>query len=320
MDKIRGASSHAGAAIAQADVSEVEKGKEHAANSEANPAGNASSSNVSVEQEAKSRGKESGLQASMRKQELLAQADKGETRAGSASVAKSERVPFSYKSEAELRDLVSQKAFPAVKDALEKNGVTINGPHCNTATGMMKNALERMGVAGVTIKDSAYHTFLEVKTDDGKTLIIDPTISQFFKDGSAIDSKLHQKGFIGTKDELKQLIRQNIDQWNPSATDWPRPEQKVVDAYNGKYVPDLTREEAERILAPNFDMAERTHFGDVSTYMGDAARKQAEWYSKGNLDEPLHLPNGFWGDGNSAPGLKPLYEAMVENLRRLQGK
>ncbi len=48
-------------------------------------------------------------------------------------------------------------------------------------------------------------------------------------------------------------------------------------------------------------MAERRYFSDVTTYIGDAARKQAEWYSKGKLDEPLNLPNGIWGDGNSAP-------------------
>ena len=159
--------------------------------------------------------------------------------------------------------MVCKKAFPAVKDAMEKNNVTLNGPNCNTATGMMKNALESMGVAGVTIKDTKGHAFLEVKTDDGRSIFIDPTISQFFKDGSAIDSKLHHKGFIGTKEELKQLIRDNIDQVIPDGPVWPVPEQKVIDAYKGKNVPGITRQEAEKILSPNFDMAERWYFSDV---------------------------------------------------------
>jgi hypothetical protein len=313
MDKIRN-SSYAGIAISQTDTSKVENAKEQISNSTVKE--NIQSSDKSSCEEARTRDKETGLQASLRKQMLLTQAD---TKTGATSVAKTERVPFSYKSETELRDLVSKKAFPAVKDAMEKNNLTLNGPNCNTATGMMKNALEKMGVAGVTIKDTHGHAYLEVETNDGKKIFIDPTISQFFKDGSAIDSKLHHKGFIGTKEELKQLIRDNIDQWIPTDTG-PVPDEKAVDAYKGKNVPGITRQEAEKILSIHFEMAERRYFGDVTTHIGDAARKQAEWYSKGNLDEPLDLPNGIWGHGNSAPRLKRLYQAMEENLRQLQEK
>ena len=83
MDKIRNSSSYTGTTISQTDVSNVETGKELI--SKPTVEENVQSSDKSSCEEARSREKETGLQASVRKQMLLTQADKGETKTGAPS-------------------------------------------------------------------------------------------------------------------------------------------------------------------------------------------------------------------------------------------
>lgn len=261
----------------------------------------------SLKQESATRKQESDFQASVRKEDLLAQVDKGKIKADSINATN--QIPKTLKSETELRDLYAKKAFPAVKAGFEKAGFSVNKETCNIAAGMMKNALERQGVDGVSIRESGQHTFLEVKTKEGKKIIIDPTASQFFKDGSAVDSKLQKEGFIGTEKELKKLISDNLENWR-FVPAWGKPNAEALAVVRGQKHPDISQHDAEENISTYQQEAERTYFSGVQGVLGSEARKQSEWYDRGNLDEPFI--NLF--KTNMGPSLKKAYEAMNEKL------
>ena len=262
----------------------------------------------SQKQETSTRNKESSLQASVRKEDLLAQVDKGKVKID--SVHAPNQIPKTLKSEAELRDFYAKKAFPAVKEGFEKAGFSVNKETCNIAAGMMKNALEREGVDGVSIRGTGNHAYIEVKTKDGKNLIIDPTASQFFKDGSAIDSKLQKEGFIGTEKELKEIISGNLENWSflPS---WGEPNAEALALIRGQQDSEMPRQVAEENISTFQQEAERMYFSGVEGVLGSEARKQAEWYDRGKLDEPfINLFNS-----NMQPSLKKAYETMEQRLK-----
>lgn len=214
------------------------------------------------------------------------------------------------KSDAEIRQAF-QKVFPALKEGIAQAGLDVNGNSCNVAAAMLKNVLDKQGIEGATIKEGPMHAYVEVKTKEGKTLILDPTASQFFKDGSPIDGKLQSEGFVGTKDELKKMISDNIEHFSfPKAFEFPQKE--VLDAFRGKQVDGISREEAAQALSPFLEMADRTYFSETKGTLGDAARRQAEWRDQGNLDAPFIDSFG----GNIAPRLKKGYEAMEQRLNQ----
>jgi hypothetical protein len=304
MDKIGSASTFQSIPGAQIPDTQAQKQSEPLAQiAETN-----TSTTQSHKQESATRKQESDLQASVRKEDLLAQVDKGKVKTDSVNA--SNQIPKTLKSEAELRDLYAKKAFPAVKEGFEKAGFSVNKETCNIAAGMMKNALEKQGVDGVSIRESGQHTFLEVKTKEGKKIIIDPTASQFFKDGTSVDSKLQKEGFIGTEKELKKLISDNLESWRfvPS---WGQPNAEALAVVRGKNNPDIPRKDAEQNIGTYQQEAERTYFSGVQGVLGSEARKQAEWYDRGKLDEPFI--NLF--KTNMGPSLKTAYEAMEQKLQ-----
>lgn len=250
----------------------------------------ASSTRTATTAETQAKKSEVGLYGSVKKQELSAACSR------------------QLKTDAEVRQLYA-KIFPALKEGVAKAGLDVNGNSCNVAAGMLKNALDKQGIEGATIKEGPLHAYVEVKTKEGGTLILDPTASQFFKDGSPIDQKLQADGFIGTKQELKQMLSDNIEHFN-FPTSYQFPEKKILDAFRGKQVEGISREDANQALSAFLDVADFTYFGPAKGTMGDGARKQAEWRDNGNFDTPFIDP--FAGDISAR--LKRGYEAMEQRL------
>ena len=223
------------------------------------------------------------------------------------AVAKTGPTP-ELKSEAEIRELFNTKVFPGVKKGLTASGLSVNETNCDKAAGMTKHALEKLGVGGVEVKNGVNHTYCEVTTKEGKKLILDPTASQFFKDGTAIDTKLQKKGFVGTRDELKGTIGDNIEHWKfSSGIQIP---QAVADAARGKTVPGISQPDAAPMVNDATKEAGATYFADGRQTMGDlaqSAERQAQWYAQGNLDKPFKT--ALTGE-DIGPKLKTAYETL----------
>ena len=258
----------------------------------------------SVKQEAKTRESDSDLQASVRKETLFAQVDKPKT--GGASEAKF--VERNLKSDAEVRKFATEKAFPAIMKGLEKSGLGTTEETCNLAAGMLMTALKKQGIEGAKIRFTANHAFVEVPTKKG-TLILDPTAGQFFKEGSEIKSKLKAEGFVGTKEELKKTIRENIMDWKHESNLEFHP--NVVKVIQGERMDKESTRVAEAQIDDLAHVAELRYFSGVDySGPGDDAIKQHEWYEKGDLDQPFI--NKLKSD--MGPTLKTAYETMEKEL------
>ncbi|HSE43243.1 MAG TPA: hypothetical protein VLH08_20965 [Acidobacteriota bacterium] len=259
------------------------------------------SNEKSVKQEAKTREKDSELQATVRKEALFAQVEKSTTEAPRF-------VERNLKSEEEVRKVVSEKAFPALMQGLEKAGLTKTDAICNLAASMMVSALKKQGIEGARIRQSAQHTFVEVPTKKG-TLLLDPTASQFFKEGTGIHSKLKKEGFIGTEQELKQMIRNNVEHWKFDSNISPDPEALAIT--KGKPADYESKKMAEAQIDDLQKTAELRYFSGEKGWPGQDAIRQTEWYEKGDLNKPFI--NQFQHD--LGPSLKTAYETMEQLLK-----
>jgi hypothetical protein len=117
-------------------------------------------------------------------------------------------------SEKEIKALFKEKIFPAIKEALQAQGLSVNESRCNTSAAYTMIALEKLGIGGAELSNTMTHITVKLKTSEGKTLIIDPTMAQFFADGSKIDKEMNDTGFIGTETELKDLFKTNAENWD----------------------------------------------------------------------------------------------------------
>jgi hypothetical protein len=265
----------------------------------ANELGTTTTSTKSEQQEATSRKSESSFQATVRKEGLLKE----------TPVQGARFVERTLRSESEIRELVLKKAFPAVKKGMESQDFSVNDRNCHIGAGLMKAALERQGLRDVAIKEGPLHAYVEVKTKEGKTLIIDPTASQFFKDGTAIDQKLQSEGFVGTKEELKKMIHGDLEHWKFADT-WPV-NQDALDASRGKSVAGLSQEDAEQVISGHLSDAYRTYFGGETKTMGVTAEKIAERCENNDLDRQFKVSSGE----DIAPKLKKALEIIDQSLK-----
>jgi hypothetical protein len=286
-----------------------------------NPAGTA-------RQEASSRLKETALQANVRKDDLLNQVDQ------KPKETQAKFVERNLPSEAALRETLTKKTFPAVLEGLKKGGFKNDKETCNIAAGMLLNALKHQGITGAKIRETPLHTYVEVPTKKG-TLILDPTASQFFKEGSPAHSRLKQEGFIGTRKELEKMIAGNLEHWKFGPGIGPDP--KALAVTRGGRNPEVHAYEADQHVNEFQEEAESRYFSGRETklqhpaahtsdklkqmkenlgpegswFLGSQAQKQAEWYDRGDLDEPFY--NSF--NSNMTEPLKKAYEAMEQKLQ-----
>lgn len=152
-----------------------------------------------------------GLAAELQANLRQAAQDQSARRAG-ATVAVSAEAGNS--SEGELRALFREKVMPGVRAGLGAMGARVSESRCELASAMTLRALEELGVKGARIVEGNGHVFVEVKTKEGKTLTLDPTLAQFTRAGSPIHRRLEREGFIGTRDELTETIHEHVHDFN----------------------------------------------------------------------------------------------------------
>ncbi|MFH1812187.1 MAG: hypothetical protein ABIJ09_25850 [Pseudomonadota bacterium] len=100
-----------------------------------------------------------------------------------------------------LKD-IKQNAMPRVLEGMKRDGESNNKSNCDVGAGRMLAELRSRGYQA-ELNQSAGHVTVRVKTQ-GEDIIVDPTAAQFFKDGTAIDSTLQKKGFVGTREQLRE--------------------------------------------------------------------------------------------------------------------
>jgi hypothetical protein len=89
---------------------------------------------------------------------------------------------------------------------------TINDAICDTAAGLTLGKLRELGFDARLI-DANGHVTVRVRTS-GAELIVDPTLMQFFEDGSPIDRALGESGgFVGTEAALEALLAEHMTDW-----------------------------------------------------------------------------------------------------------
>jgi len=209
---------------------------------------------------------------------------------------------------AELRELYRRRVFPAVKAAVTRYGLSVNGTSCNVAAGLAASALRELGIQGVEVKEGPQHAYVQVTTRDGQTLLIDSTASQFFRDGTAIDRRLAENGFIGTRAELRGMIRDNVQSWNfPAGMQLPG-----ADVLAG-----VSAQDAGQALSSFFETAEDTYFGTTGSHgLKAAADAQVAFWERRNPNERF-IRNVFpTGRVDATDRTRAAYRRLEEVLGR----
>ncbi len=118
--------------------------------------------------------------------------------------------------------LFSRAINAAVKDAKSlQSGQMLNSDDstCNTAAGLVKGALDQQGYTTKLIASNT-HIHVRVKTT-GRDVLIDPTMAQFYKDGTGPDRLMKNKdGFVGTEEDLKEFLGNTHEEWNGYQKSW----------------------------------------------------------------------------------------------------
>lgn len=97
----------------------------------------------------------------------------------------------------------------------ESAGLDVNASICHAAAGLTAAKLRELGYT-VRLVETPTHITVRVKTAQGE-LIVDPTMAQFFEDGSTADRwLLEQGGFVGTENELGDFLVEHFGERNGS--------------------------------------------------------------------------------------------------------
>lgn len=202
--------------------------------------------------------------------------------------------PKTARSEAEIREMVQKKIMPGIHKALPKFGMDNNTASCDKAAALTKHALDKMGVRGARIVNGNQHTFVEVKTKEGKTLIIDPTIAQFVNDNNKVDKKLQKEGFVGTKEQLADLLYKNHDKLgnmkNDPAMQSAQLAEKVLGGEFGEIEDKARLSYQQDIKNARQKLVEQFHYPkgvsaspELTKNYATTARESVRWYQEGAM-------------------------------------
>jgi hypothetical protein len=122
----------------------------------------------------------------------------------------SKSLPSRHQAQVRIYELLPQIAEAV---GLATGGeLTTNDASCDIAAGLSLGKLRELGFEA-RLNDAAGHVTVRVRTRDGE-LIVDPTLMQFFADGSPIDRALSDSGgFVGTEAELAALLGEHVADW-----------------------------------------------------------------------------------------------------------
>jgi len=208
-------------------------------------------------------------------------------------------------SEAEIRSMFEKKIMPGVNKGLEAMGANSNESRCDTASAMTKHALDKLGVKPSRIVEGDGHVFVEVKTkgEPSKTLILDPTMGQFVRDGTKLDQKVREKGFVGTKSELADTIHDNKNDFQfSSASQLGGVRKKFSEgvmgkAYdaiqNGGPLPDGVSRSDLKVLAPDVrayrqELVGQHHYPkEVTPRFSKNAKSTLSWWQNGGTGSKM---------------------------------
>ncbi|HVY61453.1 MAG TPA: hypothetical protein VHF22_07355 [Planctomycetota bacterium] len=116
------------------------------------------------------------------------------------------------------RDRIERALFPHVRDIVpiynEKQGVDgrdqIDIANCNVCSAITKAILVGIGYDGARVNDCGQHVSVWVTPPGEEELVIDISMPQFLRNGTAIDSEMKERGgFIGTIPELVAFARRH---------------------------------------------------------------------------------------------------------------
>ena len=145
-----------------------------------------------------------------------------------------------------------KKMMPEISQAMVDGGNSPNKANCDIAAGKTLAKLREKGY-DARLVSSGSHVTVRVRTQ-GKDLVVDPTMRQFFKDGSPIDNKLKKEGgFVGTESQLKATLRDNHADFESTKFNTPSEAQLRKDLKGDPHVTEKDIQEHVRdVLVPDF--------------------------------------------------------------------
>jgi hypothetical protein len=223
--------------------------------------------------------------------------------------------PVRPMSESELKDLYRSKIFPAVKAALGSYGLQVTGHACNFGTGFSLSGMKMLGVQGAGAMPGTTHTFNTASTSDGKTLVLDATAAQFFKEGTSTRSELESTGLAINVEELKKFVEDRIQDYRFDTGE--NLNMDYIDIARGKKPPlntgdpktSVSKEDARQLLD---DYVNRTAWFHANEE-GQSLSKRAE-----SQDRFVNDPNGRYIDmdgGDRTQDMRAAYRVLAQNLQ-----
>jgi hypothetical protein len=223
--------------------------------------------------------------------------------------------PVQPMSESELKDLYHSKIFPAVKAALGSYGLQVTGHACNFGTGFSLSAMKLLGVQAPGAMPGQTHTFNTASTSDGKTLVLDATDAQFFKEGSPTRDELTNTGLAINVEELKKFVEDHIQDYrfdtgeklNMDYIDIARGKKPPIDTGDPKT--SVSKEDARQLLDDYINRTAWFHGNEE----GQSLSKRAE-----GQDRFANDPAGKYIDmdgGDRTTDMRNAYMVLAGNIR-----
>lgn len=182
-----------------------------------------------------------------------------------------------YWSAGELRSLYAERIFPAIKAGVEAYPAKIDKETCNLSAGFTLSALRLLGIQGAIVREGALHVYNQVPDSGGVPLLMDGTISQFFRAGTPPREAFSKHGFVGTEAELRAVIRNNIEFWDFDKQLSPL-SPEILAAARGRPTADISVSDATKALQTYIDLAEFTFFGGRPSGLRLTAEEQDRFH------------------------------------------
>ncbi len=179
----------------------------------------------------------------------------------------------------DLRFVYSQRVFPAVKAGITAYPAKIDKQSCNLSAGFTLSAFRLLGIPGATVREGALHVYNQVPVPGGEPLLMDGTISQFFREKTPPREAFSRFGFVGTEAELRSLIRDNIEHWDFDGVLSPIPPEALA-AARGKPSAEVSVSDGREVLKTYVDLAEFTFFAGQAGELKPKAEEQDRFHER----------------------------------------
>jgi len=193
--------------------------------------------------------------------------------------------------EAEVRSLFTDRVFPAVRDAIASFGSSVDEPSCHMAAAFTRIALRNFGITNAELFEGTQHIFVKVPTREGTTLILDAAAAQFFVNQTAIDDKLQSEGFVGTEEDLAQMLIGNIENWDTHGN-LGEVDPEALKVFRGAESENITQRDADTYVGTFLDQAAKPYLEQGGIRGLSGASKRIEQMDAGERDEFVEQMSG----------------------------